>query len=93
MFIKQVPLHRVIVEYKNFVRHTIAPLRLANRKTLHLADQFLLCKRAFIETIIDQLKNIAQIEHTRLHRDFRRGHRSPSDFMINLIGGLIAYCQ
>ena len=37
------------------------------------------------ETIIDQLKNISQIEHTR--------HRSPINFMVNLLGGLIAYCH
>ena len=43
-----------------------------------ISDQLLLRKRALIETIIDQLKNIAQIEHTR--------HRSPVNFMVNLIG-------
>ena len=39
----------------------------ANMKNqlLPMADKLLLRKRAFIETIIDQLKNIAQIEHTR----------------------------
>ncbi|WP_293071973.1 hypothetical protein [Moorena sp. SIO4A5] len=31
------------------------------------------------------LKNISVIEHTR--------HRSPVNFLINLLGGLIAYCQ
>jgi len=36
-----------------------------------------------METIIDQLKNISQIEHTR--------HRSPVNFLVNLIAGLIAY--
>ena len=50
-----------------------------------ISDKLLLRKRALIETIIDQLKNIAQIEHTR--------HRSPVNFMVNLIGGLIAYCH
>ena len=50
-----------------------------------MADKLLLRKRAIIETIIDQLKNISQIEHTR--------HRSPVNFMINLLGGLIAYCH
>ena len=52
---------------------------------LPMADKRLLRKRALIETIIDQLKNIAQIEHTR--------HRSPVNFMVHLIGGLIAYCH
>ena len=50
-----------------------------------MADKRLLRKRALIETIIDQLKNIAQIEHTR--------HRSPVNFMVNLLCGLIAYCH
>ncbi|HFB65336.1 MAG TPA: IS982 family transposase, partial [Aeromonadales bacterium] len=31
----------------------------------------------------DQLKNVTQIEHSR--------HRSINGFMINLIGGLVAY--
>lgn len=46
-------------------------------------DKLLLRKRAIIETIIDQLKNISQIEHSR--------HRSPINFLVNLICGLIAY--
>ena len=50
-----------------------------------LADRLLLRKRAIIETIIDQLKNISQIEHTR--------HRSLTNFMVNLLCGLIAYCH
>lgn len=49
-----------------------------------LSDKLLLRKRAIVETIIDQLKNISQIEHTR--------HRSPLNFMVHLIAGLIAYC-
>ena len=43
----------------------------------------MLRKRAIIETIHDQLKNISQIEHTR--------HRSPVNFLVNAIAGLIAY--
>lgn len=48
-------------------------------------DKLLLRKRAIIETIIDQLKNISQIEHSR--------HRSPINFLVNLLCGLIAYCR
>ena len=51
---------------------------------LHQADVFLLRKRAIIETINDQLKNISQVEHSR--------HRSPLNFVVNLLAGLIAYC-
>ena len=50
-----------------------------------LIDKILLRKRAVIESIIDQLKNISQIEHTR--------HRSPRNFFINVLAGLIAYCH
>ena len=48
-----------------------------------LMDKLLWRKRAIIETITDQLKNIAQMAHTR--------HRSIDNFMVNLIAGLIAY--
>ncbi len=48
-----------------------------------LSDRLLLRKRFIIETIADQLKNISQIEHTR--------HRSPANFAVNLLAGLIAY--
>jgi hypothetical protein len=40
---------------------------------------------SILETIIDQLKNISQIEHSR--------HRSLANFMVNLVCGLIAYCH
>jgi len=54
-------------------------------RLMHLSDKLLLRKRAIIETIIDQLKNISQIEHSR--------HRSPTNFVVHLIAGLIAYCH
>jgi len=46
-------------------------------------DKIMLRKRAIIETVNDQLKNISQLEHTR--------HRSLSNFMVNVICALIAY--
>ena len=52
-------------------------------KLMPLMDKILLRKRWIIETLNDQLKNISQIEHTR--------HRSIVGFMLNLLGGLIAY--
>ena len=62
----------------------ITPLRknMQNRLVV-LEDKLLTRKRFIIETIIDQLKNISQIEHTR--------HRSTTNFLVNLIAGLIAY--
>jgi hypothetical protein len=50
---------------------------------MHLSDKLLLRKRAIIESIIDQLKNVSQIEHSR--------HRSPVNFVVHLLAGLIAY--
>jgi hypothetical protein len=52
-------------------------------RLIPLIDKILLRKRAVIESVSDQLKNISQIEHTR--------HRSIANFMVNLISGLIAY--
>lgn len=52
-------------------------------RLMPLLDKILLRKRAIIESVNDQLKNISQIEHSR--------HRSPLNFMVNLIAGLVAY--
>jgi len=52
-------------------------------KLMVMTDKLLLRKRSIIETINDQLKNISQIEHSR--------HRSPLNFLVNLVSGLIAY--
>lgn len=66
--------------------HLITKLRKRMRnRLLDLSDKLLLRKRAIIETINDQLKNICQIEHSR--------HRSPINFLVNLVAGLIAYCH
>jgi len=54
-------------------------------RLMDLSDKVLLRQRAIIETINDQLKNIVHIEHTR--------HRSPTNFLINLVCGLIVYCH
>ena len=52
-------------------------------RLMSLLDKVLLRKRAIIESVNDQLKNICQIEHSR--------HRSGANFLANLLGGLIAY--
>ena len=52
-------------------------------KLVNLSDKLLLRKRALIETVNDQLKNISQIEHSR--------HRSLWNFLGNVPAGLIAY--
>ncbi len=50
---------------------------------MNLSDKILLRKRSVIETVNDELKNICQIEHSR--------HRSFTNFIVNIISGLIAY--
>lgn len=50
---------------------------------MHIHDKLMLKKRALIESVNDELKNICQIEHTR--------HRSFDNFVTNLLSGLIAY--
>src|SRR5205823_8003091 len=52
-------------------------------RLMPLLDKVLLRKRSIIETIIDQLKNISQIEHSR--------HRSVANYFADIIAGLIAY--
>jgi len=52
-------------------------------KLMPLFDKLMLRKRAIVETIHDQLKNISQIQHTR--------HRSVANFLVNVIAALIAY--
>lgn len=56
-----------------------------NRLPMAFMDRILLRKRAIIESVIDQLKNISQIEHSR--------HRSVASFLVNLLCGLIAYAH
>ncbi len=52
-------------------------------KALSLWDKLMLRKRFLIETVVDQLKNISQIEHSR--------HRSQLGFLLEIVTGLIAY--
>ncbi len=64
---------KLITRYRNNMNNRLVPL----------LDRILLRKRAIIESVNDQLKNICQVQHTR--------HRSIPNFMVNLLGGLIAY--
>ena len=52
-------------------------------KILSAFEKFFLSQRGIVETVIEQLKSVCQIEHNR--------HRSPANFLINLLSGLIAY--
>jgi hypothetical protein len=54
--------------------HLITKLRKNMKNSLmHISDKIILRKRALVETVCDELKNICQIEHTR--------HRSQEGFM------------
>lgn len=66
---------QLITKFKHNMKNRLIPL----------ADRLLLRKRAIIETVIDQLKNISQLEHSR--------HRSPVNCLVNIVCGLIAYCH
>ena len=46
-------------------------------------DKIMLRKRALIECVNDELKNICKLQHTR--------HRSVNNFLMNLMGALCAY--
>ena len=52
---------------------------------MSVSDKLLLRKRAIIETVNDELKNIAQIEHSR--------HRCFDNFIVNILGATAAYCM
>lgn len=52
-------------------------------KLLALFDKIMLRKRALIESVNNQLKNVFQLEHTR--------HRSPVNGFVNMIAALTAY--
>ena len=52
---------------------------------ISVSDKLLLRKRAIIETVNDELKNIAQVEHSR--------HRCFDNFIVNLLGAIAAYCM
>jgi len=63
----------------------VPPRKNMKNRLMPLMDKILTRKRSIMETIIDQFKNISQIEHSR--------HRSPVNFLVNVVCGLIAYCH
>jgi hypothetical protein len=52
-------------------------------RLVSMFDKIMLRKRAIIESVVDQLKNISQIEHSR--------HRRVANCFVNLLAGLVAY--
>ena len=65
---------QLITKVKNNMRSSL----------MSIADKIILRKRALIETVNDELKNIAQIEHSR--------HRSFHNFIANALSAIAAYC-
>lgn len=78
------PLTRELQRTRRLRLVTHLKRNMSNRLLL-LHEKVILRRRALIETVFDQLKHLMQIEHTR--------HRSPTNFAVNLIAGLIAYCH
>ena len=66
---------QLIIKLKNNMKGTL----------MSVSDKLLLRKRAIIETVNDELKNIAQVEHSR--------HRCFDNFIVNLLGAIAAYCM
>ena len=64
---------RLITRIRSNMRNALMPL----------FDKLLLRKRAIVESVIDQLKNACQVEHSR--------HRSPVNYFADAIAGLVAY--
>ena len=52
-------------------------------KLMPVLDKLLLRKRALIECVNDQLKNVSQMEHTR--------HRSAANGIVNMLAAVVAY--
>ena len=62
----------------------ITPIRRTMQNRLVVLEKKLLTRKRFVSgTIVDQLRNISQIEHSR--------NRSTTNFVVTLIAGLIAY--
>ena len=77
-FLKE-QLGQVGVSLVTKVKKNMAPQELSDE------DELFLGKRSLIETVIDQLKNQSQAQHTR--------HRAHTGFQSNLLCALIAYCH
>lgn len=65
---------QLITKVKNNMRNML----------MSVTDKIILRKRAVIESVNDELKNIAQIEHSR--------HRSFANFIANSLAAIAAYC-
>ena len=70
--------------YSNGI-HLVTGLRSnMKNKLMSIYDKIMLRKRSVIETVNDELKNVAQAVHSR--------HRSVFNFAMNMLAALAAYC-
>ena len=69
--------------FANGLQLVAKPKKNMKKQNLSQFDRIMLRKRAIIETVNDELKNICKIQHTR--------HRSVNNFLINVMGALAAY--
>jgi hypothetical protein len=79
---KPLPEHLLVTDGIRLITKLRKQIR---NRLFDLSNKHLLRKRAIIKAINDQLKNTCQIEHSR--------HRSPINFLVNLVAGLIGYCH
>jgi hypothetical protein len=70
--------------FGNGIQLVAKPRKNMKNHNISANDRILLRKRAIIECVNDELKNMCKIEHTR--------HRSINNFLINIISALTAYC-
>ena len=74
--------HQEILEKQGL--HFITKLRKNMKEQILMPfEKYFLSHRGLVETVIEQLKALCQIEHTR--------HRNPLNFLVNTLSRLIAY--
>jgi hypothetical protein len=69
--------------YDGGVRLVTRPKTNMKNRLASMFDKIMLRKRAIIESVVDQLRNIPQVEHSR--------HRGVANCFANLSAGLAAY--
>jgi hypothetical protein len=69
--------------FGNGIQLITKPRKNMKAPNLTESEKILLRKRAIIECVNDELKNICKLQHTR--------HRSLNNFLINIMGALCAY--
>ena len=79
-YISKIKTQTLFEKGLNFVTKTKANMQKIARTNF---EKYLLAQRSIVETVIEQLKSICLIEHSR--------HRKPDNFLANTLSALIAY--